>query len=151
MATASNVTALTSPQDIFMAFPRIIARAGSFAFITVPEKIDNILGFGNGGSMIAEATGNGSRNILSAAMSGGSGGGGTSQTSGAASSAAMAAGSTLTSDGENRGFGLMTFRQIRNFGGIFAYMTSRWALACCTLVSVQLVTHPVTHILDRSC
>lgn len=139
MSSASNATALMSPQDIFMAFPRMLARAGSFAFITVPEKIDHMLGFGNGGSVIAQATGNGSRNILSAALSDVAGN--TAQAS-AGSAAATVVSAAASGESSSRGFSSINFQQVRNFGGVLSYMTSKWALACCTLVSIQFVTHP---------
>ena len=137
MASPSNATALMNPQDIFLAFPRMLARAGNFAFFTVPEKLDGMLGFGNGGSIIAQATGgNGSKNILSAALSGGSGG--AAQVS-QGTAAATAAGAGAVTENAHGVFSSFTFHQVRNFGGIFSYMTSKWALACCCLVSDLLV------------
>ena len=139
MSAVSNVTALMSPQDVFMAFPRILARAGSFAFVTVPEKIDNMLGFGHGGSVIAEATGNGSRNIFSAALS--SVAEGTARAS-RGTMPATVAGSASAGEAASRSLSSLSFQQVRNFGGVLSYMTSKWALACCTLVSIQFVTSP---------
>lgn len=132
MSAGTNSSVLMNTQEIFLAFPRMLARAGSFAFITVPEKIDNMLGFGHSGSVIAEATGNGSRNILSAALSGVSGE--------AAEASSVAAetmvGQTSAEPTSSRGIGSINFQQYRNFGGVFTYMTSKWALACCTLVRI---------------
>lgn len=116
-----------------MAVPRLLARAGSFAFVTVPERIDSLLGLGNSGSMIAEATGNGTHQIISPALSGGS----VQASQGAA--AATAAGVAAATEGVPRSLSSMSFHQMRNFGGIFSYMTSKWALACFTLVSLQFV------------
>lgn len=119
-----------------MAVPRMLARAGS-AFFTVPEKLDGMLGFGNSGSVIAQATGgNGSKNILSAALSGISG---DAVPASQGTVAATAAGTAATTDGAHGVFSTLTFHQVRNFGGIFSYMTSKWALACCLLVSIQFV------------
>ena len=120
-----------------MAFPRMLARAGSFAFFTVPEKLDGMLGFGNSGSVIAQATGgNGSKNILSAALSGASR---NVPLSSQGIVAATAAGTSATIDDAQGVFSSFTFHQVRNFGGIFSYMTSKWALACCCLVSISYV------------
>ncbi|CAD6564014.1 MAG: hypothetical protein ASARMPRED_002644 [Alectoria sarmentosa] len=71
MSSTINNTSLMSlsPNDLVMAFPRMMARAGSFAFVTVPERLDSIIGFRGGGSMIAEATGNGSMKMISTAFS----------------------------------------------------------------------------------
>ena len=119
-----------------MAFPRMMARAGSFAFVTVPERIDSMLGFRSGGSVIAEVTGNKTWSMVSAAMSSGSS---------ADSAAPTASGATVVSEGVPRGFGPLGLLQIRNFGGIFTYMTSKWALACFTLVSFPPVLLPANH------
>ncbi len=139
MAATSNTTALTRPfpKDLVMAFPRMMARAGSFAFITVPERIDSMLGFRNGGSMIAEATGNGTWNMVSEALSSGS-------VSGIA--VPTPSGTAETTESLSRGFNSMSIAHVRNFGGIFTYMTSKWALACFTLVSLRfvLITSPVS-------
>ena len=120
-----------------MAFPRLIARAGNFAFFTVPEKLDGMLGFGNGGSVIAQATGgNESKNIFSAAISGVSG---SIAMASQGTVAATAAGAGTNTDDAPGVFSSFTFHQVRNFGGIVSYMTSKWALACCCLVSIEFV------------
>lgn len=134
---AANATMFPG-QDIVMAFPRMLARAGSFAFVTVPDRMDHLLGFRNGGSMIAEATGNGSRHIMSAALSA------TSpeavQGLAAANGARDVASAAATGTGNGPiSLSTLSFQQFRNLGGIFAYMTSKWALACFTLVSFQFV------------
>ena len=108
-----------------MAFPRMMARAGSFAFVTVPERLDSIIGLRGGGSMIAEATGNGSMKMISTAFS---------SNSSAGAALPSAAGAAAT-EATPPGLSSFSFHQVRNFGGIFAYMTSKWALACFTLVS----------------
>ncbi|KAL9630471.1 MAG: hypothetical protein Q9164_006399, partial [Protoblastenia rupestris] len=125
---------ISSPADFALAIPRFLSAAGSFAFITVPERIDNMIH--GGGSMIAEATGNGSRQIISAALSGGAAAAQASNT--AATAAGSMGGAATAVQGGPASFGSLTFQQIRNFGGIFMYMTSKWALACFALVSVEL-------------
>ena len=128
MSSTSNETSLMSisPNDIIMAFPRMVARAGSFAFVTVPERLDSIIGLRGGGSMIAEATGNGTLRMISTAFS-------------SDSSPGVALPSTAAPEAPSQGLSSFSFHQVRNLGGIFAYMTSKWALACFTLVSLQLV------------
>ena len=129
-ASASNFSAYLnpSPKDLLMVLPRIIIRAGSFTFITVPEQLDNIFGLRAGGRVIAEATREGAHNMASAALS----------------SAALVQGNA----GENVGAiatetireqastlrDSFSFQQIRNFGGVFSYITSKWALGCFTIV-----------------
>lgn len=129
----SNTTSLMGPlsKDIVMAVPRMMARAGSFAFITVPERIDSMLGFRHGGSMIAEATGNGTWSMLTSAISA------SSATENVVPTAARVASAT---ESPVKMLGPLSFMQVRNFGGIFTYMTSKWALACFTLVSYN-ATH----------
>jgi len=134
MASTSNVTSHLNEfsKDLAMAFPRLLVRAGSFA-ISVPERIDNIFGLRNGGSLIAEATGNGSQNTISAALSGDA-----AQASQRVAAAAPGGGTAAATEGVPS-FSSLTFQQVRNFGGIFTYITSKWALACFTLVSLQIV------------
>ncbi|KAL6719378.1 hypothetical protein ACLMJK_003617 [Lecanora helva] len=111
-----------------MAVPRLMARAGSFAFITVPERIDSMLGFRTGGSMIAEGTGNRTWNIFTEALSS------HSVSNSAASPAPEAAASTTRNF--TSGFGALGIMHVKNFGGIFTYVTSRWALSCFTLAII---------------
>ncbi|KAL9075692.1 MAG: hypothetical protein Q9161_001444 [Pseudevernia consocians] len=126
MSSASNSTSLMNliPNDFVMAFPRMMARAGSFAFVTVPERLDSIIGLRGGVSMIAEATGNGSMKMISTAFS-------SDSSLGAALPSAAGAAAT-----EAPRLSSLSFHQVRNFGGIFAYMTSKWALACFTLAII---------------
>lgn len=130
MASTSNITTHTGPfpKDLVLAFPRMMARAGSFAF-------DSMLGFRYGGTVIAEATGNRTWNMVSEALSSGSV---ASTIVPVATEAAAAA-----VEDSPRGLGAFGFVQVRNFGGIFTYMTSKWAMACFTLVSLQYVIRPV--------
>ena len=124
----------TSPKGMVLSFPRMIAQAGYHAFMAVPERIDHILGLRYSGSMIAEATGNTTRNIIPAAMS---------ADSASATIAARESGFGVTAEGTQRSLTSLSFHQVRNFGGIFTYMTSKWALACFTLVSLQFVLQPL--------
>lgn len=106
-----------------------LRRAGSFAFVTVPERLDSIMGLRGGGSMIAEATGNGSMKMISTTFS-------SDSSPGAALPSAAGAAAT---EAPPQGLSSFSFYQVRNFGGIFAYMTSKWALACFTLVGLHHV------------
>lgn len=113
-----------------MALPRVIARVGSFAFFTVPERIDGLFGLRNGGSIIAEATGEKANKTVLTTLSG------ISSVQGIATATAE----SVTATGGTQGSGLshaFTFQHVRNFGGVFTYMTSRWALSCFTLVSLN--------------
>lgn len=131
-ASASNVTLFLnpSPKDLLMALPRAIARVGSFAFFTVPERIDDLLGLRNGGSIIAEATGERANKTVLTTLSG------TSSVQGIAT--VIAESVTATEGTQKSGLShVFTFQHVRNFGGVFTYMTSRWALSCFTLVSLK--------------
>ena len=129
MVETSNVTSLTGPfsQNLVMAFPRIMARAGSFAFVTVPERIDSIFGSRFGASMIAEATGNKTWNMSSVAIS---------PSPIAIVSTPLVSELAAASEDVRQGSGLLNLLQFRNFGGIFTYMTSKWALSCFVLAIV---------------
>ena len=75
--------------------------------------------------MIAEATSNATWNMITSALS-----------SGAVADATVSmpiAAQTATA-GSMGPFSLSHFGQVRNFGGVFTYLTSKWALACFTLV-----------------
>lgn len=131
-ASASNTTLSLnpSPKDLLMAVPRTIARVGSFIFFTVPERIDGLLGLRNGGSIIAEATAERVNKTVLTTLSGLS----------SAQGVATASAESVTATEGTQGGGLsnaFSFQQVRNFGGVFTYMTSRWALSCFTLVSLN--------------
>ena len=128
--SAANATSLLnpSPKDLLLAIPRAIARLGSFAFISVPERIDDLMGLRNGGSVIAEATGEMGNKTVLTALSGVSSVQGTAvTTSNRATVTGVAQGGVLSH--------AFSFQQVRNFGGVFTYMTSRWAMGCFILVS----------------
>lgn len=129
LASASNITwsLHPSPKDLLLAIPRMVAQVGSFALNHMPRPIDSLLRPQNAGSVIAEATGNGMTNAASAALSGIS----------FAQETATAV--VATTNGTRPEQGLFSqsfsFQQLRNLGGIFTYMTSKWALTCFAMVS----------------
>ena len=125
----------SAAMDFLLAVPRFAHRAGSLAFYSMPEAVDNLAGklFGNG-NIIADATGvrtmnqtitNASGAIAqstAAALMDGALGEGLTDAGGKTSMSVMA--STLQSVG-----------RMKNFGGIFSYLTSRWALTTFAAVS----------------
>ena len=128
MAATFNATSQLSgfPTDIAQFF----ANAASFAFIRVPERIDNILH--GSGSIIAEATGNESGRINSAVLSDASSTATPSKTArGLVDVASEIAGGDAT-----QGIGSVALHHMKSFGGFFTYMTSKWALATVVLVSL---------------
>ena len=108
----------------FMAIPWMLDRAGAFGVFKLPERIDGIFGSHFDGSIIAEATGNKTYNLSSTTVAGL---GGVQET--AAPLQEHAAGAT------GRFFSYASLQHVRSFGGIFTYLTSKWAFACLTLVS----------------
>jgi hypothetical protein len=128
---ASNTSVVLSAMDLLMVLPRLAHRAGSF--LHMPEDIMEKVW--NGGSTIAHATAG--EEALNATI--------TNVTSVAATAQEAIAQSTTagmqaafqrawiqgtTTEGSSI-FGMMlqTMARIKNFGGIFSYLTSRWALA----------------------
>lgn len=67
-ASAANATSYLNPssKDLLMLVPRMVSRAGTFAFVTIPEVFDNLMGGGAGGRIIAEATGEGAQAMAAA-------------------------------------------------------------------------------------
>ena len=129
--TAANLSSLfsPSPRDILLLIPKMMSRVGEFAFITVPEQLDNALGLRHGGRVIAEPTQQGSQNMASAAMS----------SAGMTVGATQGLGDATVLDGvgdHGSAFSqtMFSFQQMKNFGGVFSYVTSKWALACFTVV-----------------
>ncbi|MCJ1391542.1 hypothetical protein MMC18_004406 [Xylographa bjoerkii] len=127
-ASAANATLYLnlSPKDLLMVVPRLATRASSFALDTIPEAFENIFGAGTGGRIIAEATREGGE---MAAASVGVPPGELAAVGGAA--ATQAAGGPASSFSQ-----AFSFQQIRTFGGVFTYMTSKWALGCFTVAII---------------
>ncbi|KAF2459201.1 hypothetical protein BDY21DRAFT_362676 [Lineolata rhizophorae] len=151
-SNATSASLVPSAKDLALALPRLVQRAGSFAFLRLPEHVDTLLarmragggGGGGGGSVIAEATsaeraGNLSA-VTSAAMAaaasaagGVAGGGGGPRRAGAGDIPSMTGAGTFVADAEavsSGGFGsLFSFQNVRMFGSVFSYLTTKWAIA----------------------
>lgn len=123
--SASNATSLLnpSPMDLLLLVPRMILRAGTFALVTVPERIDSMVLRGMGGTVIARATGAEAQVAAGVPVS---------SIQGTAATTMAAAGTEGVQGGVlSQAF---AFQNIRNFGGVFTYLTSKWALGCFTVV-----------------
>lgn len=112
-----------------MAVPRMLAHLGSFVFVVVPERIDHLFHLPNGGSVIAEATGNKTQAMASSAIS--------SAKPLATAAPASIGGAAATGSAKAGLLSQMSFQHIRSFGGVFSYLTSKWALACFSLVRLD--------------
>lgn len=131
-AAASNTSIIPSVTDLLLVFPRLAQRAGSF--LHVPEVLEDVVDkVWSGGSTIAQATGEDA--AINATLA---------NTTSAAVQEAFAQSTSegvqavfqkaweqgTSSDGSSLfGMVLQVVGRIKNFGGIFAYLTSRWALA----------------------
>ncbi|MCJ1292254.1 hypothetical protein MMC34_003804 [Xylographa carneopallida] len=127
-ASAANATVYLnlSSKDFLMVVPRLAARASSFALDTLPEAFENIFGGEAGGRIIAEATGE------AGAMAAASVGTASEELAAAGGAAATQAVRAPTSSFSQA----FSFQQIRTFGGVFTYMTSKWALSCFTVAII---------------
>ncbi|KAK5133707.1 hypothetical protein LTR08_007461 [Meristemomyces frigidus] len=114
--------------DLLLVVPRLAQRAGSFAVFYMPEAMDNIGKIWNGGSVIADATAQQTVNSTITNTSLAAFAQSTAATLGAASSEAWREGGA---EATSSVFGHVAhaFSRLKNFGGLFTYLTSRWALA----------------------
>ena len=142
-ANATNATLHISPSayDLLMVFPRLAQRAGTFAFYYVPEQLDGLLGrVKEPGSVIAEPTiaktiGAGTaavnKSVVADATKAAKGitrGFLQGVTGGGNSAARTAAEQTAQGGSASLRFGIFTFQSIKNMGGIFNYLFSRWSI-----------------------
>ena len=121
--------------DLLLVVPRLAQRAGSFFYM--PEAMDNIGKIWNGGSIIADATGQQTVNSTITNTSLAAFAQSTAATMSAASSGAWQEGAedaTLSMIGHVA----QAFARLKNFGGVFTYLTSKWALATFVAVSELL-------------
>ncbi|KAK6437467.1 hypothetical protein LTR95_006334 [Oleoguttula sp. CCFEE 5521] len=130
--TTTNASIVPGAMDLLLVFPRLAQRAGSFASQYMPDIIN---GAWSGGSVIAEATGgqntaNGTVTNTSAILA--------QHTATALDAVLREAWSQGSAEESTSMFGTMleTVGKLKNFGGIFAYLTSRWALATFTVAIV---------------
>lgn len=137
--TFKNATLAPSSMDLLLAVPRLAQRAGSFALFYIPEQFDSLLGkVRSPGSVIPEATTSSSINstvITSAGLF--------AQSSTASWDVAMSTARRVAEESSN----LFSLENIRNFGGIFSYITSRWALT--TFIIVRTLLCQIDFILDH--
>lgn len=131
-SVASNSSMLPSAMDLLLVFPRLAERVGSF--LHVPEVVEDIVDKAwSGGSAIAHATGEEAAinvtatNTTSAAVQEI-----LAETTAAGMQAAFQKAwvqGTNTDGSSMFGMVLQFVGRIKNFGGVFSYLTSRWALA----------------------
>jgi hypothetical protein len=129
-STTANSSILPSAKDLLLVFPRLAQKA----FEYVPEAMD-IAGkmWSEGGSVIADATGHTTANstITNTSVM-------FSQSTAAAVDAGLGFGEAWMEGQQDTTvssmFGLVAqgLARLKNFGGIFSYLTSRWALATFT-------------------
>ena len=124
-SSTGNATSLLHPSamDLLLLLPRMVLRAGTFALVTVPERIDNMVLQGMAGTVIASATGAEAQHAAGVPLPG--------LQSTAAATMAAAGAEEVQSGSFSQTF---AFQNIRNFGGVFTYLTSKWALGCFTVV-----------------
>lgn len=134
-ASTSNASLIPSAKDLLLVVPRLAQRAGSFALLHMPEAVEDFAGMiFHGGSIIADATGqkmtaNSTITNTSAAFARS-----TAAVLDPAIREAWSQGSEETSS--MFGMVLQSVGKLKNLGGIFSYLTSRWALATFTAAIV---------------
>lgn len=135
MEAATNTSLIPSAMDLLLVFPRLAQRAGSFALYHMPDAVDNIAGkIWSGGSVIADATAQKTIANMTITNTSSAFAQNTAQILDAAWSKAGDQ-STSSSVFISMGNGLA---KLKNFGGIFSYLTSRWALTTFAAVSFWL-------------
>lgn len=130
---ASNVTTtkslLTSPRELLSVPFRAIYRADTYAFSTLPRQVAKFVGLQSVAAGLMDDT----------TASGGAPGGETvaraaAETVVGEGTAGAAAAAAATS--QESGFHIVDFfHTLRRLSGFFSYLTSRWSLACFTVVS----------------
>ena len=113
------------------AATNLAQRAGSFA-LSFPEYFDNLFGkLTSGGSIIAEPT---SSNIANTTII---------TSSGTFAQDSLPAGATAAFSNQDSARNMSPFQTLKNIGGFFSYMTSKWAIATFTTVGTFPVFTPV--------
>lgn len=143
----SNTSYVPSSADLLMVVPRLARKIGSFAWSNMPEQVDTVVSkIRNGGSFIAESTaGEWANSTVSNSTSLSAQGVSTATTATAAAVTATASAGTAASA---TGGGYMSYfavdlslERFQNFGGIFSYLGSRWALTIFLVVSSLLSSY----------
>lgn len=130
MEAVNNVSYIPSAMDLLLVVPRLAQRAGNFALYHMPEAVDNIAGKIWSGSMIPDPTTH--HTIANSTIS--NAGTAFIQTTASALESSLKDAFTQGSD-ESGSFSMGVaagIGKLKNFGGIFSYMTSRWALTTFT-------------------
>lgn len=136
-APTANSSLIPSAMDLLLVVPRLAQRAGSFALDYMPEAVDNIAGkIWSGGSMIADATHQqttANMTITNATSST------FAQNTGASMLETSIREAWNKAGDESSSSLLMSVGQglakLKNVGGIFSYLTSRWAITTFAVVS----------------
>jgi hypothetical protein len=121
--------------DLLLVVPRLAQRAGTFAYDHMPDAVDNIAGkIWSGGSVIADATAQQTTANITITN--------TSSAFAQNTASALEAGirEALSKAGDDSSSTLMMsigqgLAKVKNVGGIFSYLTSRWALTTFAVVS----------------
>lgn len=127
---ASNTTTakslLSSSRDV-LTFPfRAVYRADAFAFSTLPRQVARLVGLeGMASQLLENSSGTGEAAVA------------------AGTQAAEAVGDTAAgAAAQDSGFHIVDlFHTLRRLSGFFSYLTSRWSLACFTVVSEVPSSH----------
>ncbi|KAK3626405.1 hypothetical protein LTR56_019272 [Elasticomyces elasticus] len=121
----ANASWIPSAADLLLVVPRLAQRAGSYAFFHMPEMDSIASKLWSGGSVIADATGQQTANSTITNTSA------FVQSTAAVLDAAIRESWQDSADETTSLLGLMAqgIGKLKNFGGIFSYLTSKWALA----------------------
>lgn len=141
-ATATNASLVPSAMDLLMVVPRLAQRAGSFALYHMPDAVDNIAGkIWSGGSVIADATAQQTAANMTITNTSSA----FAQNTGASMLETSIRGAFSNAGDETSSSLLMSvghgLSKIKNIGGVFAYLTSRWALTTFAVVSHPHLTY----------
>lgn len=118
-SVASPQSFLSSSRDV-LTFPfRAIYRADKFAFTTLPRNIAKFVGLEGIASQLMENTS----------------GSGAAAAAGTQASGDGMAGAAAATGSESGSFITDFFITLKRLSGFFSYLTSRWSLACFTVVS----------------
>ncbi|KAI9756907.1 MAG: hypothetical protein M4579_003661 [Chaenotheca gracillima] len=130
-ASAANTSSYLSPSpmDLVLAVPRMARRLGDFAMFSVPGHLETMFGRGFDRTVIAEATADGMGSTAAAAS-------GARFAQGMAETAAGTTGNLADPGASSTLHGALGFNSVRGFGGVFSYVTSKWALSCFTMAII---------------